>query len=127
MLIKITRAEGPTEQCGKPLEFDSFAGANIQLRVWSNTAPEKGGYDKCDFTIEDEALGIDYAGRYDLKHWRDEAPSLQNHVLGFLSYVAGKGKPYYMDQEQYDRAVSRHTQEERDQAWQLHEVIKALS
>lgn len=101
MKITIIRAEGPSDQCGERNECATFADANMLLRRWSNTAPEKGGYDKCDFKIEDESIDLNYDGRYDLKHWRCESPDLKRHVLDFLLFVGGQNKPRHMTEAQY--------------------------
>lgn len=87
--ITITRVEDPRGSCDQPRTVDSFPMANALLRVWSTTAPSKGGYDKCDFHIEYEDGEI-YEGRYDLMHWQTEAPNLGRHVREFMEYIAGK-------------------------------------
>lgn len=86
--INLIRAEGPTAECGIFFHAASFFDADLKLKSWSWTAPEGGGYDKCDFWILDEATGVHYEGRYDLKHWKDEAPDLKAHVVSNLEYVA---------------------------------------
>ncbi|MEN7527898.1 hypothetical protein [Cupriavidus sp. DL-D2] len=106
-LITITRAEGPSSMCGKPQTAATFHGADWILHRWSSTAPEKGGYDKCDFRIEWEN-GMVYEGRYDLKHWRVEHPSLSCHVLGFIEFSIGKACPHHMRQERYEAYVQQN-------------------
>lgn len=102
MRIILNRAEGPIEQCDKPVTTDSFAAADAVLRRWSDTAPEKGGYDKVDFTIFDAEIQLEYNGRYDLKHWRVERPNLKDHVVSHLEFMAGVSRPRHMTQQQYD-------------------------
>lgn len=104
--ITLTRGEGPAEECGKPKTVFSWREADSVLRQWSETAPECNGYDKVDFTITYED-GETYKGRYDLKHHRCETPDLAKHVRGFVSFHAGKQKPAWMTDEEYQRYVSK--------------------
>jgi hypothetical protein len=76
--IKLRRGEGPPHECGVWHSFGSFFDADLKLKNWSYSAPEHGGYDKCDFRIVWED-GTEYDGRYDLKHFRVEAPNLGAH------------------------------------------------
>lgn len=89
--IVIERAEGPTEQCDGLHHFDSLCDANRWLFSQSTTAPEKGGYDKCDFAINFGPHGdgdMLYEGRYDLVHYARESPSLNRHIRQFNEYLA---------------------------------------
>jgi hypothetical protein len=86
--ITITRAEGPTNECNKPKTAASWKDADAILLAWSRTAPENGGYDKCDFEVVFED-GHKYDGRYDLVHFRKEYPDLAKHVRVFVQYLAG--------------------------------------
>lgn len=90
MSLKITliRAEGPTAECGIFFDAASFFDADLKLKSWSWSAPKAGGYDKCDFWIVDAATGVNYEGRYDLKHWSVELPDLKAGVVRYLEYVA---------------------------------------
>lgn len=99
--IRLVRAEGPAEECDKPQTVSSWLEANRVLRQWSETAPREGGYDKCDFTITYED-GETYEGRYDLKHWSCEPPDLAEHVRGFVTFHAGRRKPAWMTDEEYE-------------------------
>lgn len=99
--ITITRAEGTIEEVDRPKTISSFEEADRVLREWSETAPKELGYDKCDFTITYED-GETYKGRYDLKHWATEYPNLGKHVREFLTFHAGKRKPAWMTEEQYE-------------------------
>lgn len=102
--IRLVRAEGPRAECGptkiapaNPTRtgLDAMADAQAQLRRWADTAPAKGGYDKCDFTIEfgDGSL---YEGRYDLKHWSCERVDLPGHIRGHLEYYSGRFCPSWL-------------------------------
>src|SRR5262252_3966568 len=87
-LITITRAEGPTAECGTSTAT-TWPHANAILFRWSRTAPENGGYDKCDFHIVFED-GTEYDGRYDLVHHRREHPDLARHVRSHVRYLSGE-------------------------------------
>lgn len=106
MIITITLGEGPVSQCDRPFTADSFRSVNTRLHRWSTSAPEHGGYDKCDFTIVDEVASIHYAGRFDLKHWRRGAPDLRQHVLDHLSFIAGTVAPSHMTPEEHASVLS---------------------
>lgn len=90
--VWLRRAEGPINELTEWLEFGTFEDANRQLRVWASTAPDSGGYDKCDFKIvynnneEDDA----YEGRFDLerKHW-GQPDLLQEHIRDFVTWYWG--------------------------------------
>lgn len=107
MLITITRVEGPTHLCGKPETFETFERANSRLFSMSIYAPKDGGYHKCDFKIEAPEFDLEYSGRYDLKHFTVEAPNLKSHIVGFLRFMGGTGKPHSMSQERYDAFLKR--------------------
>lgn len=89
--IWLNRAEGPIEECGAITLTgrNLWKRANLILQTWSETAPQDGCYDKCDFTITYED-GETYTGRYDLKHWSVEIPNLAQHVSDFVTFHAGR-------------------------------------
>jgi hypothetical protein len=84
--ITITRAEGFEEE----LITRAFEGpqawrlAAEELRRWARTAPDRGGYDKCDFAIVWHD-GTTYEGRYDLQRGSDG--DLGAQVRGVLAWV----------------------------------------
>ncbi len=128
MIITITRGEGPSDECGIPKTAATFTEANAILHRMSMSAPKNGCCDKCDFSIKDDSLDVDYSGRYDLKHWIIERPDLQGHVLGYLSFYGGESCPDRMTAEQYQDFLTRNTtEEERTEALRLHEQMKAFS
>lgn len=98
--ITLTRAEGPSSECGQPVTVASFEAADKVLRAWSETAPAKGGYDKCDFLIT-WADGGTYDGRYDLKHHSAEPASLTAHMIDQAEFFTGKFCPAHMSREKY--------------------------
>ncbi len=106
--ITITRAEGPTKECGTRTA-QSWIEANAILYSWSRTAPEHGGYDKCDFHIMFED-GTEYSGRYDLMHFRRERPNLALHVRNFVGYLAGELPAWAIGKPKDIERVRRHQQ-----------------
>lgn len=108
--IVITRVEGLIKDCGKPKTVSDFHKANQILRLWSDTAPKGGCYDKCDFKITFDDGSV-YEGRYDLKHWKDEVPNLGNHVRDFVTFMAGQRKPGWMTDEQWKKALNSFEKE----------------
>lgn len=112
--IHLVRAEGPTKLCGAAPAVGSWAAADAILSNWSNTAPEKGGYDKCDFTLtfeQSDGDDFEYLGRYDLKHWRCEKPSLREHLRSQALFAIGAACPDHMTEEQYRHYVETHYDE----------------
>jgi hypothetical protein len=105
--ITLVRAEGLIAECDRPETAKTWAHANALFR-WSRTAPEHGGYDKCDFTIIFED-GYEYKGRYDLMHYRREHPDLARHVRSFMRYLAGELPEWCVEQKDIER-VRRHQQ-----------------
>jgi len=104
--ITLTRGEGPSNECGKPQTVDSFDAADAVLQNWSRNAPEHGGYDKCDFLIT-WPDGDTYSGRYDLKHYRTERPSLARHMVDMVDFYTGKGCPAHMSEAAYTNHLNR--------------------
>lgn len=105
--ITLTRLEGEHSGFVRVRKVATWAEANSLLRSWSNTAPEKGGYDKCHFLIEFEDETT-YSGRYDLKHWRCETPSLDRHVRGVARLHANLDKPAWMSEERWAAACAHN-------------------
>lgn len=97
--IHLVRAEGSHAECGSAkitsAGLAAMQDAQAQLRRWADTAPAKGGYDKCDFTIEFDDGSI-YEGRYDLKHWSCETVDLPGHIRGHLEYYSGRFCPSWL-------------------------------
>lgn len=127
MKIELRRAEGPVHECDKPFKCESFFDANVKLKAHSWSAPEGGGYDKVDFTIIDEATGLHYEGRYDLKHWKVETPDLKAHVVGFLEFYAGRSCPSHMTQERYEAFLADYDESFRNNAAATADFFKAQS
>jgi len=120
--MQLVRAEGPTAECG-PAKITSTGSeamrdAQLQLRRWAHTAPAKGGYDKCDFTLVFED-GTRYKGRYDLKHESIEAVDLPGHMRSHLEYYSGRYCPAWLKAERggeqrYQRSVQDIPEDERN-------------
>lgn len=100
--ITVTRAEGPSSQCRKPVVVSDFAAADKIISLWSWTAPKEGGYDKCDFVIEFED-GETYAGCFRLKHSGNER--LAAHVRSFCEWEAGLTVNPWCGEEKYRRLM----------------------
>lgn len=83
--IVLTRWEGRTEECMKPVTVKSFAEANKVLDMWRATAPDYGeGYNKTGFKVMFENGDV-YEGRYDLNkaNFRGyaDSPTLEQHMV----------------------------------------------
>ena len=78
--------------------------ADRQLLEWAQTAPQGGGYHKVDFIVAYEDGNI-YRGRYDLKHWSVEYPSLAKHMRSLVAFHAGEYRPPHMTEQQYREAL----------------------
>lgn len=99
--IVLTRVEGPSHLCDKPVTVTSWLEARTVLRVWADTAPEKGGYDKVDFVVWWEGLD-EYRGRYDLVHWRCGKPDLAEHIRSQAYFHTGRWTPPHLTVERHE-------------------------
>lgn len=125
--ITLTRGEGPADECGTPHTLDTFAQADALLFQWSETAPAKGGYDKCDFRIV-WPDGDTYAGRYDLVHHSREAPSLAQHIAGFCEFLSGDACPDHMTEAAYRAHLADHvTEDQREDAAKVLQRLRELA
>jgi hypothetical protein len=112
--IWVRRAEGRASECieltlkGGDGYAEVWARADSVLQRWSRTAPDSGGYDKCDFRILYED-GETYEGRYDLQ--RHESVSIATHMLSFLECYSGRKKPGHMKEADYRRLLAYHEKE----------------
>jgi hypothetical protein len=110
--IWINRAEGPVKDCVAVTltEEKLWKQADDLLKRWSDTAPQNGCYDKCDFkvTFEDGEL---YEGRFDMKHWSVELPDLEDHILHFVRWHAGLCEHPWCGKEQYEQMVEQYHQD----------------
>lgn len=82
--IRIMRAEGRKELCGKWHRFKTLAGANAFLTRGSRTAPKGGASDKHDFVVKFKDGSV-YDGRYELHH--SEAGDLKKHMLSHVNFI----------------------------------------
>ena len=112
--IELIRAEGPVPlDPPRKLSRDKmWEQADKVLHDWSNTAPRDcKTYDKCDFVITYQDSET-YKGTYDLKHWLCQFPDLGKHVREFVTFHAGRRKPAWMTDEQYQNVMGMpHIQE----------------
>lgn len=106
--VTIERVEGLIHECIKK-EFEGITAlhaADMTLMEWSMTAPDNGGYDKCDFKVE-WADGRTYSGRYDLVHYTVESPSLAKQIKDTYLFYTGKRKPEHFSEKQYKEIVDK--------------------
>jgi hypothetical protein len=105
--IIIERAEGLIEETLKPVVVHTFAGSDRILRQWATTAPNTGGYDKCDFILIFKD-GYQYKGRFDLQKQHETGNELlKEHVESLQKHHAGMGNPW-MGKEEYAKLVERY-------------------
>lgn len=98
--IVIDRAEGPSDLCGERT-FTTLKEAEAFLKEAAQTAPDTGGYDKCDFTIK-WADGEVYSGRADIQRKHSiTGYSLKAHITDFISFVGGWSRPDHLTPAQY--------------------------
>lgn len=107
--ITIARAEGRREECISRT-FDSrthnedktyLEQANTELARWARTAPDSGGYDKCDFTVT-WVDGETYEGRFDLVRRHIGGGNLIGvHMENYLLTIAGAKCPSHMESRRY--------------------------
>jgi hypothetical protein len=117
--IELERAEGLVSEC-VIVTVPNFAAAEETLTRWARTAPDNGGYHKCDFKVT-FADGETYSGRYDLSRNRadQDAPTLVMHIERHLNFYAGaylKELPAHlnhMTMADYERMIGRLTPENR--------------
>lgn len=105
--IVITRAEGPSNLCGKPQVYCDWSMAEAGFRSSNVTLPgPEMGYDKHDFIVYFQD-GETYEGRLDVKQrcCPDNDQNVKEHVNSFMSFYAGIGKPGWMSLENYERAL----------------------
>jgi hypothetical protein len=92
--ILIDRAEGPVDLCGPQL-VTTYEEASRVFAVIAQTAPDGGGYDKCDFTVT-FADGEKYEGRADIQRQHLGGYHLGDHMKQFLGYLAGTYRPAHV-------------------------------
>ena len=83
--IEIVRVEGPENLCGKVQVCKSWTDAATTLRLSSSTV--LAGTDKYDFKIIFED-GLEYAGFYGLKNWKEERADLARWVRRYMNWYA---------------------------------------
>lgn len=74
--------------------------ANWQLIEWSRYVSKGIGYNKCRYSVV-WADGVEYSGRYDLKHHDDEYPDLSKHVTAQFKLFSGLHRPQWLTEEHY--------------------------
>ena len=106
--VWIARAEGrPSECIARTYEGPgSLKQADTELRSWARTAPEGGGYDKCDFRVTWED-GETYEGRYDLVRDDTVKASIGAQMVSFLRFYAGTQCPGHLTEVEYRAFLKR--------------------
>lgn len=109
--VFVERAEGLIEECTAHTYEgeDAWTNAEARMRFWARTAPDKGGYDKCDIKVTWQD-GDTYTGRFDLcRNGEDNEGnfSVREHVLRGLRFASGAWRPAHMDQKTYDMILRR--------------------
>jgi hypothetical protein len=91
MKITLTRAEGPTAECGTK-SASSFEEADAILSRWALTAPKGGGYDKCDIDVLWED-GLMWSYRFDLTNDGTEGDGryFKANLERRLKFYSGRG------------------------------------
>ncbi|WNC17939.1 hypothetical protein [Brevibacillus brevis] len=94
--------------------FSTWNDVETAINNAARTAPDTGGYDKCDFWIEWED-GNTYKGRFDMQrqHCFDRQP-LADHVNVYLRFLAGEQKPSHMTAQQYEQFISEYQESARE-------------
>lgn len=122
--IKLTRAEGRPHECvSVTIECnghgtgDVFYASDQVLSAWAQTAPDNGGYDKCDFCVEYEDNET-YEGRFDLvREDMGRFSKLGEHMRRFLGFLCGRYRPDHLNDEQWAAwAASRRNEEHTEEA-----------
>jgi hypothetical protein len=114
--IWIRRAEGRTRECvtvtltGERLFYQA---AGVFAR-WRGTAPEGGGYHKCDFRVT-YADGETYEGRFDLT--RDGSCDLASHMRHHCEGGAGRWYPPHTNEARWATYLRDVVGEERVAAY----------
>jgi len=98
--IRLTRAEGPSEDCITRYAM-TWAEATAILVDWSRTAPATGGYDKCDF-VTTFADGTTCKGRYDLDRDMTDG-TLDQHARAFFGVMSAERCPARLTPKDYAR------------------------
>lgn len=104
--IAIQRTEGPRESDFSLRTVADFDAADQLLRNWSWSAPQDGGYDKCDFAVAfaDDTV---YHGRYALQHPDSALVNLRHHIQQYALYHSGRLRPTHQSADAYAAALNR--------------------
>lgn len=121
--IEITRAEGPSELCGRPHVVRSFEQASALLAMWAVDAPEGGAYDKCDFVVRFDGIDGEYTGRYDLQGLDTGGyPDLRAQVARVIMFAAGE-VPSGVDPDHARALSARMDPEHREYLLAIREAV----
>lgn len=111
--VELTRAEGPINECGRSHTWHGEAcieRGDERLRQWAATAPNRGGYDKCDFKVT-WSDGSEYEGRFDLERQHTSASwLLGEHMVSFQKYMAGEIRPAHATPDRWRAHMREHVE-----------------
>jgi hypothetical protein len=114
--IEMKRAEGWTAQATLT-GGDLWNLSDAILSAWSTTAPDSGGYDKCDFIVTYED-GETYHGRFDLKRKHGGVKGLlSSQIWHHVSFIIGQWCPPHMEQEQYQEYIKQDRAHMTEEEW----------
>lgn len=111
-VIRILHGEGRTSgvewPAGEAREFRgpaAWSAAHAALAALCHDAPQTGGYEKCDVSIE-WANGDVYAYRFDAQHpatpgGQGDTPDLARHIVDHLHFLEGAARPLHMTPADY--------------------------
>lgn len=89
--IFLKRLEGPNALQMTGQQVSGFEAADKLLSKWSDSVRE-GSYDKCRYTLVFDD-GFEFAGRYDLQHWREGFPDLHDCALRAVCFALDRQVP----------------------------------
>ena len=122
--VALNRAEGPSDECGVVVFFEGRKapvlegyfkkarsyrvigdgmGSEVlcQLLNWGESAPDGGGYDKCDFLVMWES-GESYAGRFDMqKGGKENGLNFWASLKSRLEFYALVRRPSHFKDDQW--------------------------
>ncbi len=101
-MIKVCRRDGSVETDDFAIhKLLTFAGANLLIRKFAETAPKNGSTHRVTFHVRWENDAI-YEGEYEMT--REDANRehhIERHILDDMNYWLGNRKPEHMTAERY--------------------------
>lgn len=114
--IELKRAEGWSAEATLT-GGDLWNLSDAVLWAWAATAPDSGGYDKCDFIVTYED-GETYQGRFDLKRTHTGVKGLlSSQIWHHVSFIIGQWCPDHMTEEEYQTYVKQDRVHYTEEEW----------